>query len=650
LARVNGMKWYNSVKVKLLGFFLFISIFFLLSMYITFFVIRENALEKNASAAATLATTNILQHIKNTRTKAEEIVLTLASIAEKELQEKRVVSSVTSAVLNTDKHNSINIASGGLWFEPYATDKDIRDYVLFYNRNKKDQFKRIKNYTHDFRSMEFYTLAKKIKPGEVLWTSAYDDPETHVHMITVVSPIFKNNHFAGVASIDIKIGGHNKKFWDEVASENMYLLMLDKNGNVIGQSSSLKSIIGKHNIYKIENSKIKKMLKKIKPVLTHSIRHHHNNEHDLLNKIYFIDNDPIFKEKSILSVYHFPGTHWNVIIGIPEDQVMYQENKTFQSVLLIITILTLLATALGYLVLQTLFAKPINSITVQLQNNLSEDGGKHKLLTCEDDGEIGVLVDNINNRTLALEKAQKSEAEEIQKRLKNEKMLIQQSKMAAMGEMMDAVAHQWKQPLNALSMYSEIIKSDFAEGTVDQDYINKFRDDLQVQIDHMINTLDEFRTFFRPNKENEMFSLLSIVHSVLFLTKDDLLKNRMTVNIEQKDHIDIDGSANEFKHLLLNIINNAKDAFNDKNVDKRVIKIRLIRDENGKRMEIEDNAGGIPEEIIQDIFKANITSKEEGKGTGIGLYMSTQIASKHHATLSVANKNDGACFTIAFKD
>ena len=100
----------------------------------------------------------------------------------------------------------------------------------------------------------------------------------------------------------------------------------------------------------------------------------------------------------------------------------------------------------------------------------------------------------------------------------------------------------------------------------------------------------------------------------------------------------------------MNIINNAKDAFNDNNIrERRVIVMRLIDDKESKRIEIEDNAGGIPEHVIDDIFKANVTTKEEGKGTGVGLYMSMQIAQKHHAVLSVKNQNDGACFTIAFE-
>jgi signal transduction histidine kinase len=220
--------------------------------------------------------------------------------------------------------------------------------------------------------------------------------------------------------------------------------------------------------------------------------------------------------------------------------------------------------------------------------------------------------------------------------------------MAAMGEMMDAAAHQWKQPLNALSMYNELLRSDFEEGIVDQDYIESYHENIQIQIQHMTTTLDAFRSFFRPNKENQHFRLLDTIESVLFLMKDELMKNSITVTIGQKDPIEIIGSENEFKHLILNIISNAKDAFNDNHIEKRKITIRLLDDRKGKRVEIEDNAGGIPENIIDHIFKANITTKAEGKGTGIGLYMSTKIAEKHHAVLSVENRNGGACFIVKF--
>ena len=239
------------------------------------------------------------------------------------------------------------------------------------------------------------------------------------------------------------------------------------------------------------------------------------------------------------------------------------------------------------------------------------EGGHYRFLECNDKGEIGQLVYNLNYRTLALEDAQRRERDKIQKRLTNEKLLIQQSKMAAMGEMMDAVAHQWKQPLNALSMYSEIIKSDFEEGTVDQAYVDEFSKNIQIQIDHMVDTLDEFRSFFRPNKEHEDFTVSKIIDSVMFLTRDEFMKNRITIDVEQQSEIELHGSKNEFKHLILNIINNAKDAFNDNHIEeKRSITIRLLDDEKGRRMEIEDNAGGIPKRYFPIFSRPTLRRKK----------------------------------------
>ena len=642
------MKWYDSIKVKLLGFFLFISLIFMVAIIITFFYIRASNLQENASKEARLATSKILQHIQTSQTKAEDIVLALASVAKEEFEEKEINDEIIQSILNSDKKESINIISGGVWFEPYSFDKYIDKYELFFSRNKNNTFDLIQDYSSqsklNYREMEFYTLAKETEEGHTAWTSVYRDPVTNILMITVISPIYYGHTYVGAASVDIIIANKRINFLDQYDGENIYLIMIDKEGNFIGKSKQIRNYIQASNIYKVSNPTLQKLIKKIKPVLMHTIKHTHTYDKNFFNKIYLIDNDPVFKQNSIISVQHFSDTHWNVIIGIPENKVMAQNTQTFRKVLTVVLILTLLATLLGYIILQKLFANPIQSINAQLKENNQH----YKLLHCKDKGEIGALVDNLNNRTIALIEAQKREAQEIDKRVKNEEILVQQSKMAAMGEMMDAVAHQWKQPLNALSMYSEIIKNDFEEGEVDQKYINQFKTDIQAQINHMVNTLDEFRTFFRPNKEREMFSLLSIIHSVLFLTKDDLLKNRITIDIEKKDHIDIDGSSNEFKHLVLNIINNAKDAFNDNEIKKRKISIRLFNDTEGKRMEIEDNAGGIPGYIIDDIFKANVTSKEAGKGTGIGLYMSTQIASKHHAVLSVKNQNEGACFTITF--
>jgi len=243
---------------------------------------------------------------------------------------------------------------------------------------------------------------------------------------------------------------------------------------------------------------------------------------------------------------------------------------------------------------------------------------------------------------------EKKVEQEIAKRKEKEKMLLQQSKLAAMGEMMDAVAHQWKQPINIINMQVDMVQYDFEDGLIDQKYIEEFQQKVSSQVNHMTNTLNEFRSFFRPNKEVEKFNVSNMVDKVLLLVKDEFIKNKITIDVNKEDDFTLMGIENEFKHLVLNIINNAKDAFVENNIENRKIYINLKEDDISKYIDIQDNAGGIPQDVIKDIFKANVTTKAEGKGTGIGLYMSSQIATKHHGTLSVVNKNGGACFRFLY--
>ena len=156
------MKWYKSVKVKMLGFFISISIVFLLSIILTFFFIKEKHLKQNASNASNLATSFILRYISTKQTQAEEVTLSLASITQKAFDDKRkkIYNTVIPSILDTDEENRINIISGGVWFEPYAIDKNIQDYFLFYNRNRHGEFELVKDYekkiSEDIRKMEFY--------------------------------------------------------------------------------------------------------------------------------------------------------------------------------------------------------------------------------------------------------------------------------------------------------------------------------------------------------------------------------------------------------------------------------------------------------------------------------------------------------------
>jgi len=230
--------------------------------------------------------------------------------------------------------------------------------------------------------------------------------------------------------------------------------------------------------------------------------------------------------------------------------------------------------------------------------------------------------------------------------VKKDRMLEQQSRLASMGEMIDAIAHQWKQPLNSFSMMSDMLKDDFQNSLVDEIYIEEFDSTVHIQIDYMVNTLSEFRNFFRPATKDENFNFQDIMESIQILMKDELLSQNIDLNIDIDEFLTIDGNINEFKHLFINLISNSIDAFNEKGIKERTIYIKSYEENDAIYIEVEDNAGGIPSSVLETLFMPNITTKAKGKGTGIGLYMSKQIVTKHHGTINVYNTKMGALFTI----
>lgn len=238
-------------------------------------------------------------------------------------------------------------------------------------------------------------------------------------------------------------------------------------------------------------------------------------------------------------------------------------------------------------------------------------------------------------------------SKQIEKNRQKEKILMNQSKLVSMGEMVDAIAHQWKQPINLINLRVDILSQTFKNGNVDQDYMDKFKEKISININHMMATLNEFSTFFRPNEDTEVFDVKDMIEKVLVLIKDDFLNNKIKIKINEIENFSLLGVENEFKHLILNLLNNAKDAFNDNDIpfNQREIEINILTKDKKNCIEVCDNAGGVPKNIIDNIFNANISSKDKDKGSGIGLYLSSQIAQKYNGILKVKNLEKGAKFT-----
>lgn len=244
----------------------------------------------------------------------------------------------------------------------------------------------------------------------------------------------------------------------------------------------------------------------------------------------------------------------------------------------------------------------------------------------------------------------KREILKAKERVHQQELLAKQSRLADMGQMIDSIAHQWTNPLGLIIGYSDMIKCNLDNNMLDMEELKSFNNEIINQSNHLKETIQEFRSFFRPNTKKETITIKSLIDSSLLLLKDELIKNSISTEIAEDIEAKAAVNINEFKHVLINLVSNSKDAFNDKNIKNRKISFQILKEKKNIVLKVCDNAGGIPDDVIEKIFEPHFTTKEEGKGTGIGLYMAKQIIEKNNASISAKNIKDGVCFTIGFDE
>jgi two-component system, NtrC family, sensor kinase len=238
--------------------------------------------------------------------------------------------------------------------------------------------------------------------------------------------------------------------------------------------------------------------------------------------------------------------------------------------------------------------------------------------------------------------------DEVAQRQKQEALLIHQSRLAAMGEMIGAIAHQWRQPLNALGLVLQNLHFRYQMDKLDDEFMLQSMEKSERLIKKMSSTIDDFRNFFKPNKNMELFNVKPIIQSTAELLEAQLRNNNIELNIVCEDGLTIKGFQGEFSQVILNLINNAKDILIERHIKNPKITILAKIDENGSvTIVVKDNAGGIPNSIMDKIYDPYFTTKDEGKGTGIGLYMSKTIVENNMSgSLTAYNDKEGANFVI----
>ena len=233
--------------------------------------------------------------------------------------------------------------------------------------------------------------------------------------------------------------------------------------------------------------------------------------------------------------------------------------------------------------------------------------------------------------------------QEAAKNRDKDHMLIQQSRLAAMGELMHNVAHQWRQPLFALSMTLRNIQDEYDFGELDRESLAKSVDEGNKLAQRMSAVIDDFKNFFRPDQVPVRFCLVDAVREAVHLVEASFLDAGIAVVVEDAPVIYAEGFFNEFSHALLNVLFNARDAIREAGVAGRVT-IRIERRAGHGVIIVRDNAGGIPAEVLPKIFDPYFTTRESG--TGIGLYMSRMLTEHMRGNIEACNVADGAEFRI----
>lgn len=216
-----------------------------------------------------------------------------------------------------------------------------------------------------------------------------------------------------------------------------------------------------------------------------------------------------------------------------------------------------------------------------------------------------------------------------------------------MGEMIEDIAHELRQPLHLISLLIQDFKESYDEGKFTREYMDNSINKVMDVIQYMSQTIEAFSNFFAPEKEKILFSVSDSINRTVSFLKPSLKRSNILVHVDVPEDFLLNGYPNEYSHALLNIIKNAKDVLTERNTPEPKIIIRAFHNAGSAVVSITDNAGGIPENIIDKIFDRYFTTKSKENGIGIGLYMSKIIIEeKMGGKLSVRNIKDGAEFRI----
>ncbi len=463
-------------------------------------------------------------------------------------------------------------------------------------KNSQEPYKRLK--LQDKSNRYYFQNAKLTKNGEV-WFSPIDLNIEHEKIekpnksvVRVATPIYTNNNFQGILIINI----FTKDLFESITKSTIYDIYITDNAGYYMRHKN------KAYNWSLYNSK-------------------HRLDHDFEDEIvYEIQKDNLNARVLTNNIFVQPlsleNQRFNMILVETDKSIKEIADNNNKMIIAILIFSFFMA-----IIFSIIFSNPLKrmyAIVVSQAEKLHD------------------LAINLDKKVRI----------ETLKNAKKDRLLQNQSKLAELGDMIGNIAHQWRHPLTRLSLTLQNLKAFQAKGKLGDKLLNESLDNSLHQIEFMSNTIDNFKDFYKKDTNKKDFLIIEAIESILKIIGPTLEHNNIEIIITDENNLSIFGNKNEFSQVLMNLIVNAKDAFEDKNIASPKIEINIQKIEKRIKIEIIDNAGGIEKNIILNIFDPYFTTKDS-KGTGIGLYLSKAIIEdKMKGKLSVENKDNGAVFTI----
>jgi len=237
--------------------------------------------------------------------------------------------------------------------------------------------------------------------------------------------------------------------------------------------------------------------------------------------------------------------------------------------------------------------------------------------------------------------------EEVRKNIEKSRLLEEQSRLAQMGEMIIAISHEWKQPLNIIALLTQDLLDAYHDKELDEPYLQRAVDQVDTQLQGMAKVINQFQTFFKPDQHATFFHLATTVRDTAELMRPQLDRAGIGLSMELDESLKVNGFEGAFRLTLFNLLKNALDALTERAVSDPKVHLVLFKDQDAIQITVQDNAGGVETGLLTRIFEPYFSTKAPGKGTGIGLYMAKTTIEKHMGgRLWVSNSPEGAQFHI----